>query len=1287
MSELGENPGGMAAMAPAQTSEARAADILSDIKQKADALRTTQKPQKLEVKNEVGAVVGQAILGPDKKNPGSIYIRGIEVNEGERGKGYGQRLIEEAINTAAGKPLSLEVRGDNTVARKLYEKNGFVVKGTVASKDGTEYLRMKLDPVTTQKTDVSLPSSPATHSKATTVEQRSAEFKDAEKRTADMDARVNNQEGLNAIAQIREGKSLGEVAPDMHSKLNVLDASSNPQVLANLETLSQLANEFDKSGNRAIGGILRARAGENPVANISPEEIAKELKGLVAESGTGRAEGILETLEMSIQQYARKNPEQTDQANELRSEIKNVLVDIKEMANKVDAADLQKNVKWEPSASGERLRIGVSDKTYIVGEIVDKGGTKVAEVDWTEVEPGQRGKGKELLRDFAREVKQHGAEKVTGDVVHPAALSNREKVFGSENLLLTIKDLAGNKKEITYEEAMNILTTPSNKLLGKPTIGVEVDLRNFNYSLKEPNTESSGEIKNVLDNTKEVKEFKDTNIKFETRTEKDITEADIAAFEAFIAKEKATARAYGEQLKLKGEDPTQNPRYHKLVNSAAIHAGALESIKTVLDPENLAQGEKEHLLVTFAKDSKGNIVGYKTLNYDSNLITLAGSIGTARGVGAELNIGEKLLEEFVKEAANHGLTKFDAHVWRGSRQLYERFAAKHNLEIKDFGNNNLQIEIPSQFKISERRAEDLKQSKDPQPFLDRNESSLINLMKAANKVRTGPVAPPNPNAQTGETIKLTGQETFSPEIQKEMDNWLQRQFRANGVTKEGAQILDNLAKQVVDNAKNKALDAAQANLQKLGNAAQGLSENVKKEIGNYFRLLFSKGTLEGILGAGDGVFDAFGLLVKPAEIAFTALDKVIPAPDAAAPKSAREKRDEKTARQIANAEHGEVVGREERDLSSYDRSIQDATDIDSATKEFMRLPPDARNRAFAEVQNQRALEELKLVERPLTDRQLAAQQLRDQREAERIAGEAEQQGINAQTDSKNEANRLEGEAAQRAINAARDAEDSQARREYQAKVKRDVEAANAADSEARAEYQKTLDQHDAKTPEQKIEELRERVENRTTEKETPPVPQTIPEPNLPEPRRREAELASKPEKSETTKPSYNNTGEDLSTRSIYGGEPSGAQSQSGEVNRRTPPTDSPKTSDNDDSPPEPEMPKPSSKPSSGGGAPSNQPSRIVEEELMEARLRSGTNSPEYQRAEDRARAEARQSGPSRTPTVRQQMENAPLRSLPTAQEREDAITIAIIERDLQDSRFSAEEHSDMREMLQQITSK
>ncbi len=83
-----------------------------------------------------GQVVGYLRLQDKYSFPegvGVLTINGIAVAQEARGQGVATALLEAA--TAEGKrrgarKISLRVHGTNTVARRLYERHGYVVEGT-----------------------------------------------------------------------------------------------------------------------------------------------------------------------------------------------------------------------------------------------------------------------------------------------------------------------------------------------------------------------------------------------------------------------------------------------------------------------------------------------------------------------------------------------------------------------------------------------------------------------------------------------------------------------------------------------------------------------------------------------------------------------------------------------------------------------------------------------------------------------------------------------------------------------------------------------------------------------------------------------------------------------------------------------------------------------------------------------------------------------------------------------------------------------------------------------------
>ena len=74
----------------------------------------------------------------------SVHITNLAVKEEYRRQGIGLRLLAEAEKWAGGFPLTLELRANNTAAKALYEKFGFVVCGVRPGyyKDGEDALIM-----------------------------------------------------------------------------------------------------------------------------------------------------------------------------------------------------------------------------------------------------------------------------------------------------------------------------------------------------------------------------------------------------------------------------------------------------------------------------------------------------------------------------------------------------------------------------------------------------------------------------------------------------------------------------------------------------------------------------------------------------------------------------------------------------------------------------------------------------------------------------------------------------------------------------------------------------------------------------------------------------------------------------------------------------------------------------------------------------------------------------------------------------------------------------------------
>lgn len=68
----------------------------------------------------------------ERKNNGNdrmeLWSFGI-IGSKNRGKGYGQRMLQEAIAMADGKPIRLYVHKTNVIAIHIYQKSGFRIVG------------------------------------------------------------------------------------------------------------------------------------------------------------------------------------------------------------------------------------------------------------------------------------------------------------------------------------------------------------------------------------------------------------------------------------------------------------------------------------------------------------------------------------------------------------------------------------------------------------------------------------------------------------------------------------------------------------------------------------------------------------------------------------------------------------------------------------------------------------------------------------------------------------------------------------------------------------------------------------------------------------------------------------------------------------------------------------------------------------------------------------------------------------------------------------------------------
>jgi GNAT superfamily N-acetyltransferase len=89
------------------------------------------------IEDETGQDVGDMWVGPNSRDPESIYIYDIEVRPDARGRGIGQGAMEalEAWARGEGYPrIGLQVFGSNDVARRLYQRLGYVETNVLMQK-------------------------------------------------------------------------------------------------------------------------------------------------------------------------------------------------------------------------------------------------------------------------------------------------------------------------------------------------------------------------------------------------------------------------------------------------------------------------------------------------------------------------------------------------------------------------------------------------------------------------------------------------------------------------------------------------------------------------------------------------------------------------------------------------------------------------------------------------------------------------------------------------------------------------------------------------------------------------------------------------------------------------------------------------------------------------------------------------------------------------------------------------------------------------------------------------
>jgi ribosomal protein S18 acetylase RimI-like enzyme len=89
------------------------------------------------IEDETGRDAGDVWVGPNPRDPESIYIYDIEVRPDARGRGIGQGAMEalEAWARSQGYPrIGLQVFGSNDAARRLYHRLGYVETNVLMQK-------------------------------------------------------------------------------------------------------------------------------------------------------------------------------------------------------------------------------------------------------------------------------------------------------------------------------------------------------------------------------------------------------------------------------------------------------------------------------------------------------------------------------------------------------------------------------------------------------------------------------------------------------------------------------------------------------------------------------------------------------------------------------------------------------------------------------------------------------------------------------------------------------------------------------------------------------------------------------------------------------------------------------------------------------------------------------------------------------------------------------------------------------------------------------------------------
>lgn len=90
-----------------------------------------------------GQVVGEATFYTDRLDPADSWLSNLEVRDGQKKKGFGRQLVEEAIREAKGGTLRVTVEDNNNAAIALYMSLGFEIESSNKRKNNRVYLTMK----------------------------------------------------------------------------------------------------------------------------------------------------------------------------------------------------------------------------------------------------------------------------------------------------------------------------------------------------------------------------------------------------------------------------------------------------------------------------------------------------------------------------------------------------------------------------------------------------------------------------------------------------------------------------------------------------------------------------------------------------------------------------------------------------------------------------------------------------------------------------------------------------------------------------------------------------------------------------------------------------------------------------------------------------------------------------------------------------------------------------------------------------------------------------------------